>query len=76
MEQRKLERIAFAAPKAWLMDLVLQIKEAGYDVKLDMRMGKVEAFLDDEVMFRAIEVNMGFWYVAAVEGFATEVEDA
>lgn len=69
----KLKTIAFAAPTKWVKNLVKGIKEAGYKVEEDYKDGTVTAYMDGEVVFRAMEMNRGFWMTRGVEGMFTEV---
>ena len=75
-QKYKLERISFAAPKKWLMTLLKELKAQGYDVQANWQRGTVEGKLDDQIIFRAIEVRKGFWYTkGAPEVFSKDDGD-
>jgi hypothetical protein len=69
----ELKRLAFAAPRKWLGEVVKTTRKAGYAVDANWREGVVEAYLDGDLIFRAFEIKKGFWYTSgASEVFKTE----
>ena len=58
----KLVTLAYAAPTKWVNTLCKDMKSAGYRVERDNSAGTVIGYLDDDIIFRALQMGRA-WLV-------------